>query len=241
MEFFSRKQTGELTSRIVVDVSMLDHVLSREIPVMVLSVCQILIFLTIVLMIDWKLTLLALVIFPVMLLPILNLSKKLRKISRTLQTNWANLGNIIHESIYGQSIIKAYNQEQKQIEKFSKENEAIFRSNLSIIKRTSLVSPFSELLTTLGGCLVIIIGVSKVLNNEFSSGFLFMFIAGLLSLIQPSKTIMNSITYIYMASAALPRIFSILEEKQTVVDSGNKPCMPLKSKNFCFENVSFFL
>ncbi|MCM8817171.1 MAG: ABC transporter ATP-binding protein/permease [Candidatus Omnitrophica bacterium] len=238
MEFFSRKKTGELTSRIVVDVSMLDHVLSREIPVIVLSICQVIIFLMIVLMIDWKLTLLALVIFPVMLLPILNLSKKLRKISRTLQTSWANLGNIIHESIYGQSIIKAYNQEQNQIEKFSKENEAIFRSNLSIIKRTSLVSPFSELLTTIGGCIVIMIGVSKVLNNEFSPGFLFMFIAGLLSLIQPSKTIMNAITYIYMASAALPRIFSILEEKQTVVDSGKKECPLLKSK-ISFENVSF--
>ncbi|MCX7706218.1 MAG: ABC transporter ATP-binding protein/permease [bacterium] len=238
MEFFSRKKTGELTSRIVVDVSMLDHVLSREIPVMVLSICQIIIFLTIVLLIDWKLTLMALVIFPVMLLPILNLSKKLRKISRTLQVNWANLGNIIHESIYGQSIIKAYNQEQKQIEKFSEENEAILRSNLSIIKRTSLVSPFSELLTTIGGSVVIVIGVSKVLNNEFSSGFLFMFIAGLLSLIQPSKTIMNCITYMYMASAALPRIYSILEEKQTVVDSGKKECPPLKN-NILFENVSF--
>lgn len=238
MDFFSRKKTGELSSRIVVDVSMLDHVLSREIPVIVLSICQVIIFLVIVLLIDWQLTLVAFVIFPVMLLPILNLSKKLRKISRILQANWANLGNIIHESIYGQSVIKAYNQEQNQIEKFSKENEAIFRSNLSIIKRTSLVSPFSELLTTLGGCLVIMLGVTRVLNNEFSPGFLFMFIAGLLSLIQPSKTIMSSITYIYMASAALPRIFSILEEKQTVVDSGEKQCPPLKTK-ILFENVSF--
>lgn len=238
MEFFSRKKTGELTSRIVVDVSMLDHVLSRELQVMVLSISQIIIFLTIVLLIDWKLTLISLFIFPVMLLPILNLSKKLRKISKNLQTNWANLGNIIHESIYGQSIIKAYNQEQNQIEKFSKENQAILRSNISIIKRTSLISPFSELLTTLGGCLVILIGVSKVINNEFSSGFLFMFMAGLVSLISPSKAIMTSITYVYMASAALPRIYSILEEKQTVVDSGKKQCPQLQS-NILFENVSF--
>ncbi|MCM8821852.1 MAG: ABC transporter ATP-binding protein/permease [Candidatus Omnitrophica bacterium] len=238
MEFFSRKKTGELTSRIVVDVSMLDHVLSRELPVMILSVCQAIVFLILVLLIDWKLTLVALVIFPVMLLPILNLGKKLRKISRTLQTNWANLGNIIHESIYGQAIIKAYNQEQELIERFSKENEAIFRSNLSIIKRTSLVSPFSELLTTLGGSLVIVIGVSKVLNNEFSSGFLFMFIAGLVSLINPLKSITSAITYVYMASAALPRIYSIFEEKQTVLDSGKKECPELKSK-ITFDNVSF--
>ncbi|MCM8764459.1 MAG: ABC transporter ATP-binding protein/permease [Candidatus Omnitrophica bacterium] len=238
MEFFSRKKTGELTSRIVVDVSMLDHVLSRELPVMVLSVCQAIVFFVIVLLIDWKLTLMALVIFPVMLLPILNLGKKLRKISRILQINWANLGNIIHESIYGQSIIKAYNQEQKMIERFSKENEAIFRSSLSVIKRTSLVSPFSELLTTLGGSLVIMFGVSKVLNNEFSSGFLFMFIAGLVSLISPLKTITNAITYVYMASAVLPRIYTVLEEKQTVVDAGKKECPQLKSKIF-FDNVSF--
>jgi len=238
MEFFSRKKTGELTSRIVVDVSMLEHVLSREIPIMVLSICQALVFFVIVVLIDWKLTLVAIVIFPVMLLPILNLSKKLRKISRILQTNWANLGNIIHESIYGQSIIKAYNQEKELIEKFSKENDAILRSNLSIIKRTSLISPFSELLTTIGGSLVIAIGVTRVLNNQFSSGFLFMFIAGLVSLIAPLKTITNAITYTYMASAALPRIYSIFEERQTVVDSGKKDCPELKSR-IIFDNISF--
>ncbi|MGC9066296.1 MAG: ABC transporter ATP-binding protein [Candidatus Ratteibacteria bacterium] len=238
MEFFARKKTGELTSRILVDISMMDTAVSREIPLLVLNIFQAIVFLVIVLAIDWKLTLVSLFIFPVMLLPILNLSKKLRKISRTLQTNWANLGNIIQESIYGQSIIKAYNQEKKVIEKFSKENEAIFRSNLSIIKRTSLVSPFSELLTTIGGAIIISMGVAKVMNNEFSSGFLFMFIAGLVSLIGPAKAIMNSITYIYMASATLPRIYSIFEEKQTIIDSGTLQCPELKSE-IKFVNVSF--
>ncbi len=238
MEFFARKKTGELTSRILIDINMLDHVLSREIPLLILNIFQAIIFLTIVFVIDWKLTMLSLVIFPLMLLPILNLSRKLRKITKTLQTTWASLGTIIHESIYGQSIIKAYNQEQNIVNRFAKENEAIFRANVSIMKRTSLVSPFSELLTTIGGALIIFIGVGKVLNNEFSSGFLFMFIAGLVSLIGPAKAIMNSIAYMYMASSTLPRIYSIFEEKQTVSDTGTMECPDIKS-GITFSNVSF--
>jgi len=238
MEFFARKNTGELSSRILIDIGMLDQVLSRELPMLVLNIFQAIVFLAIVLMIDWKLTLIALLIFPVLLFPILNLSRKLRKISRSLQINWANLGHVIQESIYGQFVIKAYNMHKHVIEKFSKENEAIYRSNLSIIKRTGLVSPFSELLTTIGGAIIIVIGVGKVMNNEFSSGFLFMFIAGLVSLIGPSKAIMNSIAYIYMASATLPRIYSILEQEQAEIDSGVMECPKLQSK-ITFENVSF--
>ncbi|HPP66639.1 MAG TPA: ABC transporter ATP-binding protein, partial [bacterium] len=192
----------------------------------------------IIFVIDWKLTIISFVLFPLLLLPIFNLNKKLRKITKTLQVRWANLSNIIHESIYGQSIIKAYNQEEHVIDKFAKENEEIFRANVSIMKRTSLVSPFSELLTTLGGTLIIFIGVEKVLNNEFSSGFLFMFIAGLISLIGPAKAIMNSIAYIYMGSSTLPRIYSIFEEKQTVSDTGTMECPDIKS-GIEFNNISF--
>lgn len=238
MEFFARKKTGELTSRILIDISMLDNVLSREIPLLILNIFQAIIFLTIILVIDWKLTILSLLIFPVMLFPMLNLSKKLRKITKSIQISWANLSNIIHESIYGQSVIKAYNQEQNIIEKFKKENESIFRANVSTIRRTSLIGPFSELLTTIGGSLIIFVGVEKVLNNEFSSGFLIMFIAGLISLIGPAKAIMNSIAYIYMASSTLPRIYGIFEEKQTVCDTGTMECPDIKS-GITFNNVSF--
>lgn len=221
LEFFSRKRSGEIAMRIIYDVGVLENVLSREFPMLFFSVCQIAVYFLILFRINVQLTILSMFVFPFLILPIINLGKKLRKLSRNQQVNYANLGNIIQESVYGQQIIKAYNREQEIVEKFSRENESLFRFTMSIARRSGLVNPFSELLTTFAGAFIIYLGVRAVLAQQFSSGFLVLFIGALVSLISPAKAVVNAVAQIFQASAALPRVYGILEETPSVADSGN--------------------
>ncbi|MCL5408498.1 MAG: ABC transporter ATP-binding protein/permease [Candidatus Omnitrophica bacterium] len=238
MKFFTRKRTGEITTRITYDVGLVSNIFSREIPLIFMKSIESIFYLLVIFFIDWKLSLSVIIILPIIIFPILNLGKKLRKLTGQIQSNYANLGNVISESIYAQPVIKAYNQEERIIKKFSEENNSIFRLTISIIKRTGAISPFTEIVTTIVACFIIFMGVEKVLSGSFSPGFLLLYLTCLGSLINPVKTILSSATSVYQSSSAFPRIYSILEEETEVKDYGQEEFVGIK-KEIEFSHVWF--
>ncbi len=230
MDFFTKKRTGEITTRMVYDVNLINDILARQIPLVFIKSIESLFYLVVIFLIDWKLSLFAVIIFPIIIFPIINLGKKLRKLTGYIQTNYANLGNVIQESIYAQPIIKAYNQEKRIIKKFSDENNAIFKFSMSVVKRVGAVSPFTEIITTIVVCFIIFAGVQKVLIGGFSPGILLLYLTCLGSLINPVKTILSSTVSIYQSSSAFPRIYSILDETPKVKDEGKEEFTGIKKE-----------
>jgi len=238
LDFFTRGRTGEITTRIIYDVGILDNALSESFPKLIFKSLESIVYLTIIFMIDWKLSLICLLLFPLLLLPVFNVGKKLRKLGKKSQESYGKIGNVIQETVYGQKIIKAFNQQKNIIEKFEKENENIFKTIMAIMKRTIAITPFTEIMATIGASGLIYYGGMKVIKGELSPGFLFLFLAGLFSLISPLKTIGTAHANLKQASSALPRIFSILKEKITVRDTGKKLFEGMNEK-IEFRNVNF--
>lgn len=238
LDFFSKKRTGELTTRIIYDVGVLRKAITDGFPKFFFKLFESIVYLSIVIMIDWKMALLSFLIFPVLLYPIFRITKKLRKLRTAVQKGYGNLGNTINETIYGQQIIKAFNQEENILRRFKRENESIFRTIVSISKRTVAIAPFTEIVATVGASGIIYYGARKVIVGEMTPGFFTLFLTGLFSLISPLKTIGSSYAEIKQASSALPRIFSILEEEIKVKDKGKKVFQSFKDR-IEFINVSF--
>ncbi|HOJ39786.1 MAG TPA: ABC transporter ATP-binding protein, partial [bacterium] len=132
------------------------------------------------------------------------------------------IGQVIQETVYGQPVIKAYGQEKALLQRFHRENEGIFRAAMAIIRRTTAITPFTEIVAAIGASGLIFYGARCVLQHEISTGFFFLFVAGLFSLISPLKTVGTSYASLRQASAALPRISSLLEEKAHTLDTGRK-------------------
>ena len=238
LDFFSKKQTGELTTRIVYDVGLLNATFESFFPNFLFPILLVLSYLIIIFLIDWKFSLISIFIYPLILTPVLNLTKKLRKLGKSIQEAYANIANIINESIFGYKVIKAYNQEENFINKFRKDNENIFKIVLSINKRTLLISPFIEFSGVFASSYLIYYGGTKIVKGEISSGFLFLFFFSLFSIISPLKTIMQTYANIKHSSSALPRIYYILDYKLKVDDEGKEIFDGLKER-IEFKNVSF--
>jgi len=221
-DFFSKKQTGELTTRIIYDVGLLNVAFESFLPRFLFPIFLVASYFVIIFTIDWKMSLLSLFIFPVILFPVFKIGKKLRKLGKRIQIAYGEIGNVINESIYGQQIIKAYNREEYMKEKFRKENENIFKNVISMIKRLLLISPFTEFAGALASSGLIYYGAVKVINGGISPGFLFLFFVSLFSMISPLKGIGQTYGLMKQASSALPRIFSILDTESTVVDEGKE-------------------
>jgi subfamily B ATP-binding cassette protein MsbA len=183
-------------------------------------------------------SLVSLLIFPPILLPLLNVGKKLRKLGSKIQEAYGMVGNLIYEGVYGQQIIKAYNQEERIVEKFNLENEKIFKTVMSATKRILLISPFTEVVAVFGASGIIYYGASKVIEGSLSSGFLFFFFISLFSIISPLKGVMTAYANLKHESSALRRIFGVLDKESSVRDEGTDVLEGLE-REIEFKNVSF--
>lgn len=238
MDFFTQGQSGEITSRLIYDVNLLMRAFVINFPSFILQVVLAAIYLVIIFTIDWKLSLLSLLIFPPVLFPIYKIGKKLRKLGKKVQEAYGRIGNLIHEGVYGQQIIKAYNQEKNIIKRFDGENERIFRTVMSATRRTLLIGPLTEIISVFGASGLLYFGAKKVLEGSLSSGFLFLFFVALFSIISPLKGIGNAYANLKHDSSALPRLFSILDRQNLTEDKGKEVLSGLKEgvefKNVCF-------
>jgi ATP-binding cassette, subfamily B, bacterial MsbA len=238
MDYFAKKQSGEITTRIIYDVNLMSSTFERNFPQILYQSSLVIIYLVIIFTIDWKLSTISMLIFPPLLYPVFKIGKKLRKLGTQMQEKYGKIGNVINESVYGQQIIKAYNRENAMITKFKNENEKIFKTIVSLTKRILLISPFTEIMITVFAGGIIYYGAKQVLQGNVSSGFLFLFFISLFSLVSPLKGIGNSYTQMKHASSALPRIFSVLEEQVKTKDTGSKEFTGIK-ETIEFKNINF--
>jgi subfamily B ATP-binding cassette protein MsbA len=238
MDFFTQEQSGQLTSRLIYDVNLLMRAFVSHFPSIILQFVLAAVYLVIIFTIDWKLSLLSLLIFPPVLFPIYRIGKKLRKLGRRVQEAYGKIGNLIHECIYGQQVIKSYNQEKNIIKRFSTENERIFKTVMSATRKTLLIGPLTEIVSVIGASGLLYFGAKKVIDGSISSGFLFFFFVALFSIISPLKGIGNAYANLKHDSSALPRLFSILDRQSMTQDSGREVFTGLK-ETIEFKNISF--
>ncbi|MCM8832390.1 MAG: ABC transporter ATP-binding protein/permease [Candidatus Omnitrophica bacterium] len=238
LNFYTYTQTGELTTRIVYDIGLLNYVFEIFFPNFVFPIFLILSYLSIIFLIDWQLSFVSILIYPIILVPVMHWTKKLRNLGRIIQETYGRIGNFINESVFAQRIIKAYNLEENMLKKFKKENENIFKTIMSINKRVLLIEPFTDFCGAVATGLIIFYAGNKILTGAITPGFLSLFFFGLFSIISPLKGVMQTYAHIKHSSSVLPRIFFILDYKIEVKDEGKKIFHGLKEK-IEFKNLGF--
>ncbi|MCM8820892.1 MAG: ABC transporter ATP-binding protein/permease [Candidatus Omnitrophica bacterium] len=238
MDFFVYGKAGEITSRLIYDVNLLRGMFVAHLPGIIFQGTLAVVYLVIIFTIDWKMSLLAMLIFPPLLYPIYRTGRRLRKLGKKIQESHAKIGNLIYEGVYGQQIIKAYNQEEGIIKRFSDENKRIFRTVMACTKRIILIGPFTEIMSVIGASGLLYYGAKKVMEGSLSSGFLILFFVALFSFISPLKSVGGDYVNIKQDSYALPRIFSFLDTKISVLDTGKEVFSGLR-EGIEFQGVYF--
>ena len=156
LDFYSTTPTGEIISRVSNDVGILQQSISNVIEDIVRQPFTLLFVLGYLLKTDWRLTLAALVLFPLVLVPILVYGRKTRKASRAGQESQASLVAVLHESIAGFRVVKAFGMEQREAADFRELCRQFFRQRMRVIHSRALTSPLIEFVAGAGGALVFI-------------------------------------------------------------------------------------
>jgi subfamily B ATP-binding cassette protein MsbA len=136
---------------------------------------------------DFKLAIVAMILFPIAFFPIVKFSKKMRQSATKSQQILGSLSSILQETISGAKLIKAFGTEKYEIDKFKGENANLFGQTMKLFKVQALSAPLSEVLAGFGAAAVILYGGLSVIEGTSTPGNFFSFITALFMLYEPVK------------------------------------------------------
>ncbi len=240
MSYFSSQRTGGLASRITNDVMILQDTATQVLTSAISSVLQVLGLVAYILYLDWKLALMALVVFPVAFYPMIRFGRKMRHASGEGQAILAELNAHIHETLGGIRVVKAFGREAGEEEKFNRTNRSYFGVVMRSIRAAALSSPIVELIgITAFLCLVVWLGHRAMILKDITLGEFMSFGGAAYSLYKPLKDLNGVWGRIQHSMAAADRCFGILDAPDDQADiPGAVQVGPLK-ESIEFKDVSF--
>ena len=239
LAFFYRKRSGDLSSIIMHDVGALNQSIGVGFQKIIVEPINIFTIAILLFIISWKLMLIALLIIPFSQFIMQTIGRSIRRKARRNTKQIGGILSIITETLSSIRIVKAFAMGEKEKERFNIESWKYFNLQFRSSKLRLMSSPIIESIGVSMAVLLLWLGGSSVIKGASlsSEDFLrFMFL--LFSMLGPIRSLSNVHIVLQNGFASAERIFTILDEKPEIVDSGIKKHTDSKN-NLKFENVSF--
>jgi subfamily B ATP-binding cassette protein MsbA len=235
MDFFQKKHGGELVSRIINDINRIQQAVSNYIAEFIREVLTIFALIGLVIYHSPELAFYGLVVLPLAIYPLSLLAKRMKRLSFKSQESNSDITTSLSESFNNIEIIKANSTEKIEANKFSIHNMIFFKYNMKAVKTNELTSPLMEIIGSFAFAAVIIVGGSKVISGELTTGTFTSFVAALFMLYTPIKRLSSLYNKMQDALAANERINDIFS-KEATIKSGELIC-PNDINTISFDNV----
>jgi ATP-binding cassette subfamily B multidrug efflux pump len=236
--FYDENKTGDLMALATNDLNAVRMALGQGVIMIIDAVFLSLLTITIMLSINVKLTLLALLPLPFVSLVSLKFGKMMHKKFTTVQEAFSKLTDLVQENFSGIRIIKSFVQEEKEFQKFNVENTNNLKANMSFIRIWGLFSPLVEFIASLGLVMLVGYGGVYVIYGTISLGDFVAFNMYLGNLIWPMMAIGWVINLIQRGFASLERIEKILKQKPEIFDVNANKAATLKG-DIVIKDLSF--
>src|SRR5213594_993379 len=235
MDFFNKARSGFLMSLITNNTRVMQMALTTvgsdvfKQPVTIVGAVSAL------LLMDWKFTLVTLVLFPTCLLPLRIYGRRARKAVQDEQAGMAQMVVTMQETFSGIRVIKSFAREAHQEKEFKRSNQAQFSQMMRIIRSLEAVGPLVEIIAAIGVGMALL----YVYAANLSAGRFLGLMTGIFLLYDPIKTLSRLHIVIQRSVAATTAIFSILDSKPTVQDAPNAVALSSSQGRIDFEDVTF--
>ncbi|MFP4620044.1 MAG: ABC transporter ATP-binding protein [Bacteroidales bacterium] len=241
--YYSEERRGNILLKSTGDVQEVANTILNPLRQVVKAPIQIIIYITALFVMSYKLTFFVLILIPVSGYAISVVGKNLKKASVKGQNKLGELLSMLEETIYGLRIIKAFNSEERVKRKFQKENQKYTRIMNRILRKRMLANPFSEFLSTSVIVLIMWYGGSQVLSPEMNSMRPETFITYLIifsQIIRPTKVVSNYYYNLKKGLASFDRIESLLNAKETIREKPGAQSINKFKYSIVYEDVSFW-
>ena len=239
LKFFDNTPIGKIITRNISDIETIAEVFGQGLASIIGDLLQLLGILIIMFLINWKLTLITLSTFPLLLLVTYIFKEKVKVSFNNVREAVANLNSFVQEHIVGMNVVQIFARESKEYESFKKINKNHLESNLKAVLYYSLYFPAMEFFTALGMGLMIWYGSNQILEDEISLGILIAFIMYLQMFFRPIRMIADRFNVLQMGVVSSIRIFKLLDNQEIIVNNDKLKIENNISGKLEFKNLWF--
>ncbi|WP_296152196.1 ABC transporter ATP-binding protein, partial [Pseudonocardia sp. SCN 73-27] len=217
--YFETRQLGDLLSRLTGDVSSIEALMLSGVNMALTYSFQIVFYAGAMFILNWQLTLAALVAAPIFLLIARSFSRRIQSAARESRRRAGSISAVAEESFGNVALVQAYDRADHESRRFRDQNLGNFRAQMRAIKIEGLFSPISAFVESVGTLVVIGIGVWELSQNRITLGGLLVFLAYISQLYGPVQGFAGLTNSIFAASASAERIIEVLDAKPGVEES----------------------
>lgn len=239
LSFFYRQKTGVLMSRITHDVNIIKGMVSKAVTSALGDFFTIIGLVFVIFYRDWKLAIIALVVLPLAFYPVYEFGRRVRRFSTRSQESMADMNAFLHETFWGNKIVKAFGMENFEKERFYNKNQKVFKFEVKTFKAKALTAPLMEILGGIGVALIIWYGGSAVIRGDSTPGNFFSFMTAVMLLYAPVKKMTKLNSVIQHGLSAVDRVFEVLETETEIREPDHPMPLPPPPHRITFNNVSF--
>ncbi len=238
LAWLHKVHSAKIISNFLYDVTLLQDSVSSSLANGVKDVLTLICLLGVMYYQDWQLATISIIAFPLVGILTRRLGKRIKKASTESQEETGTLASILSENLDGTRIVKAYQQEDEEIEKLSK---SVFRRMTKILKGANArgaASPFAEFLAGFGIAGALYYAGLRGLQGELALNEFVSFLGAMMLAFQPLRRIAQINATLQEGFAAAIRVFGLLDEKSLINEAQNAPNLSIDKSDITFEDVT---
>lgn len=239
LRYFDGTNHGEVLSRVTNDVDTLSQTLNQSLGQIITSVTTVVGVLIMMFTISWQMTLVAMCIIPISMILIIMIVKRSQKYFKEQQDFLGNVNGHVEEMYGGHVVMKAFNGEEKSIEKFDGLNNKLYGVAWKSQFLTSIMMPLMNFVGNLGYVAISVLGGYLAVKGTIKVGDIQAFIQYVRQFTQPIAQIANISNILQQTAASAERVFEFLEEEEEVAETSNPVKLEEVEGKVEFKNVHF--
>lgn len=237
IDYFERNSTGKLLSRLTFNVEQIGQAATDSAIMLLRTSLTISLYVGALLWMNWRLTLLALAMGPLIALLASKINRFFRRYSGRIQDSMGDVTRVAKEGFEAPRLIKIYNAEVHLAEQFNAVNERNRRSNMRFILTKGLSNPIVQTINAIGLASVLALAIRSSIRGQMSMGDLLAYIASLVGIAQPLQQLIGVAGPLQQGIAAAQSIFELLDEPAEELGAAIE--LPRIKGDVSFEDVSF--
>ena len=237
--FFHKHSTGSILSTLINDVDRVQNAVSSVIGEFLQQFFTFLGGLALVIYLGGNLSWALLLFVPVVVISARKIGREVRTRTRTGQDKLAEIQNILHETVTGNRIVKAFNTELWEILRFKKAARRLFRANLRSVRIQSISSPLMDTIGAVAIALLLLVGRSEIKNGHMTIGIFGAFIIALFKLYDPVRKFAYFYNSFQQAMGASSSIFAFFDAEDDVKEGHHAIALKGFARSIEFQDVGF--
>lgn len=239
VSFFQKHSTGTILSTLINDVERVQFAMSSVMSDFLQQFFTLLFLVVVVVLYGGKLAWVLLLFVPVVISSARRIGRNVRTTTRSGQDKLAEIQNILHETVTGNRIVKAFSMELWELTRFRNAARRLFRANLRSVRAQAISSPLMDAIGAVAIALLLLVGRGRIQHGWLTEGAFIAFIIAVFKLYDPVRKFALFYNSFQQAAGASSSIFEFMDAQDDVREKSNAIELKSFQHTFYFRNVAF--